>query len=94
MGIAVLDNGKRKQTLLKAAELIFLSFSDRYLPFDCVKAAHYAQIIAFAKKGRPISVKDAQISAIAVQYSTLLTTQNTTDSNVVGHLSLVNPWLS
>ena len=26
MGIAILDNGKRKQTLLQAAELIFTSF--------------------------------------------------------------------
>ena len=34
MGIAILENGKRKQALLQAAELIFTSFANRCLPFE------------------------------------------------------------
>jgi len=94
MGIAILDNGKRKQALLQAAELIFASFTDRCLPFDGETATQYAKIIAFTKEqGRPMSVEDAQIAAIAVQNSALLATRNTSDFDFLEKLDLVNPWL-
>ena len=93
MGIAILDDGKRKRALLQAAELIFMSFTNRCLPFDGETATHYAKIIAFTKKqGRPMSVEDAQIAAIAVQNFALLATRNTTDFDFLEKLNLVNPW--
>ncbi|RLD65997.1 MAG: VapC toxin family PIN domain ribonuclease [Bacteroidetes bacterium] len=93
MGIAILDDGKRKRALLQAAELIFMSFTNRCLPFDGETATHYAKIIAFTKKqGRPMSVEDAQIAAIAIQNSALLATRNTTDFDFLEKLNLVNPW--
>ncbi|MFU8789547.1 MAG: type II toxin-antitoxin system VapC family toxin [Methylobacter sp.] len=92
-GIAILDDGKRKQSLLKAAEFIFINFSNRCLPFDDKTATHYASIIAFTKKqGRPISVEDAQIAAIATQHNALLATRNTADFDFLAHLTLINPW--
>ncbi|MEE9338321.1 MAG: PIN domain-containing protein, partial [Methylococcaceae bacterium] len=42
MGIAILDDGKRKRALLQAAELIFMNFANRCLPFDGETATHYA----------------------------------------------------
>ena len=94
MGVAILDNGKRKQALFQAAELIFMSFTNRCLPFDGETATHYAKIIAFTKEqGRPMSVEDAQIAAIAVQNSALLATRNTSDFDFLEKLNLVNPWL-
>jgi len=94
MGIAILDRGKRKQTLLQAAEIIFIDFSDRCLPFDKNTTNHYANIIAFAKiNGRPISVEDAQIAATAIQNNALLATRNTTDFDFLENLTLINPWL-
>lgn len=94
MGIAILDKGKRKQALLQAAELIFISFTSRCLPFDGGTATYYAEIIAFTKKqGCPMSVEDAQIAAIAIQNSALLATRNTTDFDFLEKLNLVNPWL-
>ena len=94
MGIAILDDGKRKRALLQAAELIFMSFTNRCLPFDGETATHYAKIIAFTKKqGRPMSVEDAQIAAIAVQNSALLATRNITDFDFLEKLDLINPWL-
>ncbi len=94
MGIAILDDGKRKRALLQAAELIFMSFTNRCLPFDGETATHYAKIIAFTKKqGRPMSVEDAQIAAIAIQNSALLATRNITDFDFLEKLDLINPWL-
>lgn len=92
-GIAILEMGKRKQSLQKAAELIFINFSNRCLPFDGKTAGYYANILAFAKKqGRPISVEDAQIAAIALQHSALLATRNITDFDFLDNLSIINPW--
>lgn len=92
-GIAILNDGKRKQSLLQAAELIFIHFADRCLPFDGKTASHYASIIAFAKKqGRPISVEDAQIAAIARQHAASLATRNVTDFDFLAELILINPW--
>ncbi len=76
----------------KIISLIFTSFTNRCLPFDGETATHYAKIIAFTKEqGRPMSVEDAQIAAIAVQNSALLATRNTTDFDFLKNLSLVNP---
>jgi len=94
MGIAILDDGKRKQALLQAVDLIFMNFTGRCLPFDGETATHYANIIAFAKKtGAPMSVEDAQIAAISVQNSAILATRHTKDFDFLSDLSLVNPWL-
>lgn len=94
-GIAILNDGKRKQSLLQAAELIFISFAARCLPFDGKTASHYANIIAFAKKqGRPMSVEDAQIAAIARQHAASLATRNVADFDFLVDLILINPWQS
>ncbi len=93
MGIAILDDGKRKQTLFKAAEFIFLNFANRYLPFDDKTASYYASIIAFARKqGRPMSVEDALIAATAMQHEAVLATRNVTDFDFLMTLTLINPW--
>jgi hypothetical protein len=93
MGIAILDEGKRKRTLFKAAEFIFISFANRYLPFDDKTASYYADIIAFAKKqGHPISVEDALIAATAIQHKAVLATRNVTDFDFLINLKLINPW--
>lgn len=94
-GIAILDDGKRKQALFKAAEFIFMNFASRCLPFDAKSASHYASIIAFSKKqGHPISVEDAQIAAIAIQHSATLATRNVTDFDFLVNLKLINPFNS
>ncbi len=93
MGIAILDEGKRKQNLSKAAELIFKNFAHRCLPFDSNSTKQYADIIASSKKqGRPITVEDALIAAIAKQNSALLATRNTKDFDFLENLKWVNPW--
>lgn len=93
LGIALLPKGKRKKALQRAADEIFAVFIDRCLSLDCDAASHYAQIVATARKaGRPISVEDAQIAAIAQQNNLALATRNLTDFNFVENLALINPW--
>jgi len=92
-GIALLPDGKRKTSLLRAAEAIFDEFSARCLPLDCETAVEYAKILSFSKRaGRPISVEDAQIAAIARQNSLKLTTRNVSDFDFLNDLDLINPW--
>ncbi|WP_200861542.1 PIN domain-containing protein [Methylohalobius crimeensis] len=68
-------------------------FAGRCLPFDCAAALDYALIVAARKQaGRPISVEDAQIAAIARSADLTLATRNVKDFSHIDGLSVVNPW--
>lgn len=94
LGIALLPDGKRKQRLTGLAEtMVEEDFSERCLPYDVVAAADYAAIVAIrTRRGRPISVEDAQIAAIARSGGLTLATRNTKDFSDIDELPLVNPW--
>ena len=96
LGISLLPAGKRKELLLDLAEQMFQEdFPDRCLPFDCEAAFEYALIVAERnRQGRPISVEDAQIAAIAGTAGLALATRNTKDFSGVKGLNLVDPWAS
>lgn len=68
-------------------------FAGRCLPFDEDAARHYARIVsARTHAGRPISVEDAQIAAIALVRRMPLATRNTSDFDLIDGLAVVNPW--
>jgi predicted nucleic acid-binding protein len=91
-GIALLPKGKRRAELEAAAELIFSTFAGRILPFDSGAAREYAEIVASrSRKGRPITMADAQIGAIAKASDARLATRNTGDFSECG-IGLINPW--
>lgn len=94
LGIALLPEGKRKKVLADLAEAMFQEdFFDRCLPFDFSAAAEYALIVAIrSRQGRPMSVEDAQIAAIARAGNLTLATRNTKDFSGIDRLSVVNPW--
>ena len=94
LGIALLPDGQRKELLAGLAEAMFQEdFSDCCLPFDFSAAAEYASIVATrTRQGRPISVEDAQIAAIARTGDLTLVTRNTKDFSGLDGLILVNPW--
>lgn len=94
MGIALLAEGKRKAILHAAAEQMFIEdFSGRYLPFDCQAGGEYARIIKARREcGRPVSVEDAQIAAVAVVGGLVLVTRNTRDFSGIAGLGLINPF--
>jgi hypothetical protein len=93
LGIALLPEGKRKNNLRTAALSMFATFQGRCLSFDPTTASEYAAIVAGRNKaGRPISVEDAQIAAIALTNDMALATRNTKDFELIDRLKLINPW--
>jgi len=72
---------------------MFSDFSGRCLPFDEDAATRYADLVARrTKKGRPISVEDGQIAAIAIANGLILTTRNVKDFEEIPELNVTNPW--
>lgn len=94
LGIALLPDGKKKWALVGAACQMFENdFARRCLPFDCEAAEVYALIVSQRnRKGRPISVEDAQIAAIALTADLTLATRNVKDFTGIEKLKFINPW--
>jgi toxin FitB len=92
--LALMPDGQRKQGLMVAATAMFAEdFSGRCLPFDETAAICYATISATCTRlGRPISVEDAQIAAIAVVHGLTLAARNERDFESIDGLTVVNPW--
>ena len=93
LGIALLPEGRRKKGLHEAAVAMFAEFSGRCLPFDEQAASRYAELAARrTRSGRPISVEDAQIAAVALAGGLILATRNTDDFVGITGLSLIDPF--
>jgi predicted nucleic acid-binding protein len=94
LGLALLPAGRRKQILTGLADDMFNEeFSEKCLPFDYQAAAEYAKIVSSRnRQGRPISVEDAQIAAIAIVANLTLATRNIKDFLDIKGLKLINPW--
>ena len=94
LGVALLPKGKRQDLLSHLADTVFEEeFRHSCLPFDAAAASHYATIVASrTRRGRPISVEDAQIAAIARSVGLKLATRNVDDFLGIDRLMLVNPW--
>ncbi len=94
LGISLLTEGRRKTNLSIAAKEVFGGFFDRCLPFDEAAAIKYANLVKNRTEiGRPISVEDAQIAAIALVHDLTLATRNTSDFENIAELRVINPWL-
>lgn len=92
-GIGLLENGKRKQQLQQAAAAMFDLFTGRCLDYSCKAASYYADIALSAKRqGRPMSVEDMMIAAVAQAQNGLLVTRNTKDFEFLPDIRLFNPW--
>jgi toxin FitB len=96
VGIRLLPEGQRKRELMQDAELTFQEdFTGQCLPFDLDDADIYAQLVAAKRQiGKPISIPDAQIAAIALHHNLALVTRNTKDFEHIANLALINPWLT
>lgn len=94
LGLALMPPGRRQQALSLAAHAMFEEdFARRCLPFDEAAASRYARIVAECTRlGRPISVEDAQIAAIALAQKLVLATRNGRDFEHIAGLRLHNPW--
>lgn len=93
-GIALLADGKRKQHLTDAAVEVFAMFEGRCLDYACRVAPFYVAIALYSKQvGRPMSVEDMLIAAVAQANDAVLATRNVTDFDFLPGLMLVNPWV-
>lgn len=94
-GLAVLPEGKRKETLQNRFEkFISQGFQYRILSFDTTAAHFYAEIMGKSKRiGKPMSVLDGQIAAIAKTHRFFLATRNSKDFEHC-NIDLINPFLN
>lgn len=93
LGLALLTQGRKRSALRTRVDRVLVEdFEGRILPFDSVAAEMYAAIVTARRAmGKPISVSDAQIAAIAYSHSAVLITRDTRDFEHCG-LHLINPW--
>jgi predicted nucleic acid-binding protein len=93
LGLALMPSGKRQADLARMAQAMFdQDFQGQCLCFDDLSASHSARLVAArTHQGRPISVEDAQIAAIARARSLQLATRNTSDFVGIDGLSLRQP---
>jgi predicted nucleic acid-binding protein len=93
VGVALLPHGKRRDALSEAVGiLVERKFNGQILPFDSPAAVQFAEIVAARRRsGRPISVADAQIAAIARSRGAVIATRNVDDFAETG-IGVVNPW--
>lgn len=91
--MAVLPEGARRRGLVAAAERAFGNlFAGRVLSFDRAAARAYAEIFATRQAiGRPLSLADGQIAAIARSRGMAVVTRNVGDFEGAG-VELVDPW--
>jgi predicted nucleic acid-binding protein len=92
-GAAVLPEGRRRTLLHQTiVQWIEVTLDERVLAFDLKSAHVYGSILETRKRqGRPITLADAQIAAIARSVGATLATRNTKDFVDIG-IDLVNPW--
>jgi len=93
-GIEKLVSGRRREDLLAALRRLVIEFADRLFEFNLNAAWAYGRILAGARRsGRPMTVPDAAIAAIAEANGCALATRNVRDFATTG-LDIINPWQS
>jgi predicted nucleic acid-binding protein len=92
-GIELLGKGRRRDTLLAAAEKLFeVELAGRVFAFESDAARAFSRIAAYRRSiGRPISQADAQIAAIAQVRRAGLATRNVEDFADCG-VDVLDPW--
>lgn len=91
-GVALLPEGKRRQSLTALSAAILADLQDRILPFDSRSAIAYAKIAADRRSvGEPLALFDGLIAAIALAHGATIATRNLVDFEGCG-VALVDPW--
>lgn len=92
-GLAVLPDGKRRRTLQERFDrFLQRGFTDRILDFNLKAASVYGEIMAYRRQlGRPLSMADGQIAAIARSCGLAIATRNTKDFLNL-ELDLIDPY--
>jgi predicted nucleic acid-binding protein len=96
-GAAMLEPGKRRDTLERAVARAVRRFGPRIYPFDAAAAEAAARLVRVARTAGlgihqiPAKLADLQTAGIAVAHGLQLATRNIRDFDGLG-LDLVDPW--
>ena len=92
-GLCAMPRGVRRQQLEEGFErVIVAAFAGRILAFGEHAAVHYGEVMARRKElGRPLSVLDGQIAAIARLHGFAVATRNVRDFLACG-IEIVDPF--
>lgn len=92
-GIQCLADGHRRRALdERFSRFLRAGFSHRLIPFDEPAALAYGELMAWRRSiGRPMSIPDGQIAAIARVHGCGVATRNVADFEP-STLVLINPW--
>ncbi len=92
-GIACMPVGRRRRGLSEGlARMVTHEFDSKILPFDASAAVEFGPMMATRQRsGRPGSVIDVQIAAIAWLHGAAVATRNVRDFELLG-LQVINPW--
>ncbi|MFT4585428.1 MAG: putative nucleic acid-binding protein [Gammaproteobacteria bacterium] len=94
-GLRILPDGKRRSGLNEKFErFIAMAFAQRVIAYDESAARMYGEIMASRKEaGRPMSIPDGQIAAIARTNHLTVATRNSSDFEQCG-VDLLDPFLA
>lgn len=92
-GIRRMPDGQKRYRLTAAAQALFAQeFNGRILPFDTAAASVYADLrIARERAGRPLTLEDGMIAAIARVVGASVVTRDTEGFAGCG-VPVINPW--
>lgn len=92
-GIAVLPDGKRRETLHNGFERRVLPlFAGRILSFDVAASVAYAELRARARaQGQAIAPADGYVAGIAAAHGLMVATRDVVPFQAAG-LRVINPW--
>lgn len=92
-GLRIMPRGQRRQTIERGFDQILATaFAGRILGFDEQAAEHYGEVMGRRKEiGRPLSVPDGQIAALARLHGFAVATRNVRDFLDCG-IELLNPF--
>jgi predicted nucleic acid-binding protein len=92
-GLSVLQDGKRKQSLMAVFGLVLETVLSEVLPFDEKSAKIYGGLYAAQRaRGAPTPQNDLMIAAITKAQNATLITRNTKDFQSCG-IEVVNPFM-
>jgi predicted nucleic acid-binding protein len=93
-GLRILPEGRRRMQLKERFErFVSLAFAQRVLTYDERAARIYGEIMGLRKEiGRPMSILDGQIAAVARANGFMVATRNTSDFQDCG-IELIDPFL-
>jgi predicted nucleic acid-binding protein len=91
-GVAALPDGRRKNEMTRAYEVILNSLGHHIYTFDRQAAREYALVTEQRRRaGLQPDTADCQIAAIARLYGAAVATRNVADFTATG-VRIINPW--